>query len=144
MFDGVRWSDIYKLTWSEIRENQGKYSIVFRQQKTQDLNYLPLSEQAFHYLGERGKDSDKVFRLLVYKANLSHRLQLWCSDAGFNKPLTFHSGRHTFAVLQLSFGTSIFTLQKLLGHRDIKSTMVYANIVDRVKEDAMNVIPNIL
>ena len=46
---GLRWSDVYKLTWGEIEENQGKYSIVYRQQKTQELNYLPLSEQAVRY-----------------------------------------------------------------------------------------------
>ena len=39
---GLRWSDVYKLQWSEIKENQGKYSINFRQKKTKELNYLPL------------------------------------------------------------------------------------------------------
>jgi len=45
---GLRWGDVYKLTWSEIEETQGKCSIVFKQQKTQETNYLPLSEQALN------------------------------------------------------------------------------------------------
>jgi site-specific recombinase XerD len=52
--------------------------------------------------------------------------------------------RHAFAVLQLSLGTPIYTVQKLLGHIDIVSTQVYANIVDSEKEKAMNRISNIL
>jgi len=39
---GLRWSDVYNLQWSEIQENQGKYSIIYRQKKTKELNYLPL------------------------------------------------------------------------------------------------------
>jgi integrase len=140
---GLRWSDVYKLQWSEIQENQGKCSITFRQKKTKELNYLPLSEQAIIYLGERGSDTDKVFNLPVYSARLSKELQAWCRVAGVNKKITFHSSRHTFAVLQLSLGTPIFTVQKLLGHTDISSTMRYANIVDAAKEKAMNIIGDI-
>jgi site-specific recombinase XerD len=71
-------------------------------------------------------------------------LQLWCAAAGIEKKITFHSSRHTFAVLQLSLGTPIYTVQKLLGHSNIAATQVYANIIDSEKEKAMNIIPNIL
>jgi integrase len=140
---GLRWSDVYKLSWSEVKENQGKFSITYRQKKTEGLNYLPLSEQAVSYLGERGNDKDKVFRLPSYDVVITRQLQQWCKDAGVSKKITFHSSRHTFAVLQLSYGTNIFVVQKLLGHSSIVSTQVYANIVDSEKERAMNVIPNI-
>jgi integrase len=141
---GLRWSDVYKLQWSEIQENQGKSSIVYRQKKTKQLNYLPLPDQAILYLGERCSDKNKVFDLPIYHSGISKQLQEWCGSAGVNKKITFHSSRHTFAVLQLSLGTPIFTVQKLLGHTDISSTMKYANIVDSAKEKAMNIIPNIL
>jgi len=58
---GLRWSDVYKLKWSEIQENQGKYSIIYRQKKTKEINYLPLPEQAITYLGERGLDDVSIF-----------------------------------------------------------------------------------
>jgi integrase len=138
---GLRWSDVYKLQWSEIQENQGKHSIVYRQKKTQQLNYLTLPDQALTYLGERGLDTEKVFKLPQYNARFNRQLQGWCKDAGINKATTFHSSRHTFAVLQLSLGTPIFTVQKLLGHSNRSSTMVYANIIDSEKERAMNIIP---
>ena len=72
------------------------------------------------------------------------QLQTWSKSASINKKLTYHSSRHTFAVMQLSLGTPIFTVQKLLVHADISSTMVYANIVDSKKEEAMNKMDDIL
>lgn len=51
--------------------------------------------------------------------------------------------RHTFAVLQLSLGTEIYTLSKLLGHRELKTTQVYAQIMDEKKREAVNRIPEL-
>lgn len=62
---------------------------------------------------------------------------------GITKPLTFHSGRHTFAVLMLDLGADIYMVQKLLGHKEIHTTMVYANIMDKKKQAAVQMIPKI-
>lgn len=58
-------------------------------------------------------------------------------------PITFHMLRHTFAVLQLSLGTEIYTVSKLLGHRELKTTQVYAQIMDAKKREAVNRIPEL-
>ena len=55
----------------------------------------------------------------------------------------FHTSRHTFAVLQLSLGTEIYTVSKLLGHRELKTTQVYAQIMDAKKREAVNRIPEL-
>lgn len=59
------------------------------------------------------------------------------------QPISFHCGRHTFAVLQLSLGTEIYTVSKLLGHRELKTTQVYAQIMDAKKREAVNRIPEL-
>ena len=58
-------------------------------------------------------------------------------------PCIFHCSRHTFAVLQLSLGTEIYTVSKLLGHRELKTTQVYAQIMDAKKREAVNRIPEL-
>ena len=64
----------------------------------------------------------------------------WVQKAGITKDITFHCFRHTFATLQLTFGTDIYTVSKMLGHADVKTTQVYAQIVDEKKQKAANAI----
>jgi len=62
--------------------------------------------------------------------------KLWLKDAGIEKNITFHSFRHTYATLQLEFGTELYTVSKLLGHRSIKTTQIYAKVKDKLKAEA--------
>lgn len=64
--------------------------------------------------------------------------------AGITKYITFHSGRHTFAVLMLDLGADIYTVQKLLGHKEIHTTQIYAKVMDKKKQEAAMLIPPIL
>lgn len=52
----------------------------------------------------------------------------------------FHCFRHTFATLQLANGTDIYTVSKMLGHTNVKTTQVYAKVVDEKKNKAANAI----
>ena len=140
---GMRWSDINKLTWAEVQEFDGGTRIVFRQKKTKGLEYLDITGQAVRYMGQRGKADKRVFAGLKYSAWHNLALREWCLKAGITKHITFHCGRHTFAVLQLSLGTEIYTVSKLLGHRELKTTQVYAQIMDAKKREAVNRIPEL-
>jgi integrase len=136
---GLRWSDIFKLTWSEIQHSKeiGHY-IRFTQKKTKGAETLPISEQAFNMLGERGDKTDPVFKGLKYSAWYNLKLQQWVMKAGITKNITFHCARHTYATLQLTLGTDIYTVSKLLGHKDLKTTQVYAKVIDEKKREAAN------
>lgn len=134
---GLRWSDISKLTWEEIQHSDSQgYFIRFRQKKTKGSETLPISEGAIELLGTRGDPHERIFKKLVYSAYFSVILARWALKAGITKKITFHSFRHTYATLQLSQGTDIYTVSKMLGHRDLKTTQIYAKIIDEKKREA--------
>lgn len=144
-FCGLRYSDIKGLEWGKIQKiKSGEMQVEIKQQKTGEPLYLPLSANALQWLPERGtdKDSDKVFAL-PHVSTVEKFLPIWAKDAGINKHITFHVSRHTNATLMLSFGADIYTVSKLLGHTNVKTTQIYAKIVDENKRKAVNLIPEI-
>ena len=66
------------------------------------------------------------------------KLLQWVMRAGITKNITFHCARHTYATLQLTMGTDIYTVSKLLGHRELKTTQIYAKVIDSKKKEAAN------
>ena len=139
---GLRFSDIEKLKWSEIGQtvtaNGTEYYLQFRQKKTKGAEVLPISEQAVLLLGDRKDPSTKVFEGLKYSAYQNTHLKQWIMAAGINKNITFHCFRHTYATLLLTMGTDIYTVSKMLGHRELKTTQIYTKIVDESKKLAAN------
>lgn len=134
---GLRHSDIRNLKWGEIRHNdESGYSIRFRQQKTDGDELLPVSEQAIQLLGVPGASFEHVFPDLEYSAYKNDILDTWIKSAGINRHIRFHSFRHTNATLLLSAGTDIYTVSKMLGHKSIKTTQIYAKVLDQAKREA--------
>jgi integrase len=140
---GLRWSDINTLTWSEVRD-EGEFSKVnFRQEKTDGVEYLYISKQARELLGDRGSQTDRVFTGLKYGMTYNTEIIRWCNRAAVPKHITFHSARHTNAVLLLENGADIYTVSKRLGHREIRTTAIYAKIVDSKMKEAAEIIPEL-
>jgi integrase len=136
---GLRWSDVQKMVWSEVQQSKELgYYIRFTQKKTKGAETQPISEQAFNLLGQRRSPEDRVFEGLKYSAWHNLKLQQWVMRAGITKTITFHCARHTYATLQLTLGTDIYTVSKLLGHKELKTTQIYAKIIDEKKQEAAN------
>lgn len=134
---GLRHSDIRKMRWGEIVDNNGMFTLKYTIQKTDKYEELPISEQALQLCGERRKPDDLVFEDLVYSAYANKALAQWLGAAGITRNVTFHCFRHTFATLQLASGTQITTIQKMLGHKNIGTTMVYAKTLEEAKREAV-------
>jgi len=134
---GLRYSDIEKLTWGDVQQYGADTYIRFRQEKTEHAENMPISEQARMLLGIPGGKKHIVFQGLQ-KWDVYRHLPVWLLQAGITKHITFHCFRHTYATLQLSLGTDIFTVSKMLGHKSIKTTQVYTKLVDEKKKEAAN------
>ena len=110
----------------------------FRQKKTKGAETQPISEQAFKLLGKRGDLNEIIFDGLNYSVWSNLKLQQWVMKAGISKTITFHCARHTYATLLLTMGTDIYTVSKMLGHKELKTTQIYAKIIDAKKKEAAN------
>lgn len=137
---GMRHSDIQKLKWKEIIKDGEHYRILFTQQKTKGVQYMPISDQAYKLCGERGEPDRLVFEGLQDPSWINKPLERWIKAAGITKHITFHCFRHTYATLQLTNGTDIYTVSKMLGHTKVTTTQIYAKIVDEKKEQAADTI----
>ena len=162
-FSGLRWSDVNPLRWSEIIiktiDGEEEWFLHFKQEKTDDIEYLPLSGQAIAILKERKeemlanstrslyvfpmvKETDTVKGLMNSKVNIA--LKKWATAAGIDpERMHFHTARHTFAtnVLENSPDGDLWTVSKLLGHKSISATQIYAHVRDSKKKAAINGLP---
>ena len=141
---GLRVSDIRKLKWCDLQRSGGRVRIEITMQKTKEPLYLPISDEALKWLPERGEanDSDFIFPL-THEGTVNDTLQHWAKVAGITKHISFHVARHTHATMMLTLGADLYTVSKLLGHKNIATTQIYAKIVDKKKEEAIGLIPNL-
>lgn len=146
-FSGLRYSDVQKLTWGEITVSpEGCAQIETNMQKTGKDIIIPLSDNALKWLPERGdmpSGSRIFYKLPDQVTNADVRLKTLIKKADIGKHVTFHVARHTFATLTLTYGADLYTVSKLLGHANIRTTQIYAKIVDESKRKAVNLIPKI-
>lgn len=146
-FSGLRYSDVSKLTWKEITVSQDGYAqIETTMQKTGKSITIPLSDNALKWLPEREgslHESRIFYKLPDQVNNADVRLRTLIKKAGISKHVTFHVARHSFATLTLTYGADLYTVSKLLGHANIRTTQVYAKIVDESKRKAVNLIPKL-
>ena len=141
---GLRHCDIMKMKWSELSKEGEHYRINFDQKKTGGVEYMPISDQAYLICGEP-KDPDRlVFEGLQAPSWINKPVKRWVEAAGIKKKITFHCFRHSYATNQLTEGTDLFTVSKMLGHTNIKTTQVYTKVVDSKKEQAADAIKLIL
>lgn len=136
-FCGLRRSDIGKLTWGDIRNDNGNLTVYVKMQKTKQPLMLPLSADAVKWLLPRynAPDKAKVFGEFTRMGQIV--LKDWAKEAGIKKNVSFHTARHTFATMLITLGADLYTVSKLLGHSNITETQIYAKLVDEKKVKAV-------
>lgn len=139
-FTGLRYSDVASLRWSDIVDGQIRKSMV----KTKDIVIVPLSDNAARWMPARTGTADGlVFEDMPSLNYCNVVLNSMCKAAGLAKKVTFHVARHTAATLWLTFGADLYVVSKLLGHRSIASTQIYAKVVDESRKKAVKLIPTL-
>ena len=137
-FTGLRISDIEALTWGNLKGSGNSMKLEIVMKKTDEPLDMRLSSHALLFLPDRGnaKQTDQVFTLPL-NPSINRHLARWAELAGIEKHMTFHTARHTFATMGYTAGTDLYTISKLLGHKSVTTTTVYAEVIDKKKDEAI-------
>lgn len=139
-FTGLRISDIRNLQWANISKRNGGSFLSITMQKTREPLTMKLNKQAVALLPKGGKGL--IFELPVWDAVVNDNLKAWAKAAGIEKDICFHVSRHTFATMELTLGADLYVVSKLLGHSNVGTTQIYADIINKRRDEAVELIDN--
>lgn len=130
-FTGLRYSDLYTLDASEIFD----WKIRKQTHKTGEPVYIPIPLQARLLLPEK-LEQGNVFKV-VENSHFNRILRKAAPKLGYYKYIHCHLARHTFATTCITLGISLSATSKLLGHRNVETTLIYAKFVDTFLDKEM-------
>lgn len=132
-YAGMRYSDFVNLSSDNIVEIRQEVWLIYKSVKTNTEVRLPLY-LLFDGKGlvtlDKYKNNLQDFFRLRDNSNVNKELVIIARLAGLSKKISFHTARHTNATLLIYNGVNITTVQKLLGHKSVKTTQVYTNVMD--------------
>lgn len=135
---GLRFVDVNNLEWKDVfNDNHQNYYINLREQKTKSIHNHPISKTAYEILKRQKTNDGFVFGNMKYH-DITRPLKDWITKSGINKKISYHNFRHSYATLQLANGTDIYTVSKLLGHKNVSTTQIYTKVLDKNKIEAAN------
>ena len=133
-YTGLRYSDFCSLTAENVVHRGDEWWLSYRSVKTATAVRSPLhllfGGKAVTILVDYA-GHEKLFFQLKNNSNANKQLSLLARLAGIEKHISFHTARHTHATLLLYSGVNITTVQRLLGHRSVRTTQIYAEVMDR-------------
>lgn len=132
-YAGMRYSDFVSLSPDNIVEIRQETWLIYKSVKTSTEVRLPLyllfEGKGLVILGKYHDNLQEFFHIRD-NSNVNKDLLIIARLAGLTKKISFHTARHTNATLLIYNGVNITTVQKLLGHKSVKTTQVYTNVMD--------------
>ena len=130
---GIRISDSALIYSSQIKD--GVLTLYTKKGRNHGKHIsIPLPEYARELI--KGRDGQLFDKISDQKCNMW--LKVLAHKAGISKKLTFHVSRDTFATLFIELGGDVATLKEILGHSDVKTTMIYVKMSEKRKELLMS------
>lgn len=135
-YTGLAYADFEKFDFEkDVEEKNGKYIVADRRKKTNEDYKIVLLTPAIEIL----KKYD--YKLpVISNQQYNIMLKVVAQYAGIDKNITTHMGRHTFAVFALNNGVSIEIVSKMLGHTNIRTTQIYAKVLNSEVEKGFDLL----
>ena len=130
-FTGLSYIDVFKLTQEQIHLSvDGQQWIMGKREKTDMDYFIPMMEIPKKILEKYKTQTFKNGKLLPVKCSVTINLHLKeiAEICGIEKHFSFHLSRHTFATLTMSKGVSLESVSKMMGHKNIRTTQIYAKM----------------
>lgn len=142
---GLRYSDISRLTADNITNTGDGLRLNITTQKTGRQISFSLSGTAANIIGERLNTKTGVLFGLPSCNSVNRIINQLAEQAGIKgKHVTFHTARHTFATMLLTRGADLYVVSEMLAHTSIKTTQIYAKIVDAKKDAAAKLLDGVI
>lgn len=142
-FTGLRYSDVVSICIKNLKLDDDQPRLEFTVKKTKRETIIPINTHARkivdRYLSGTSKSTAKLFPPITNQV-LNRELKQLFKLTDFDKVITFHCGRHTFACTHIEMGTSIMFLKELMDHRDVRHTQIYAKALKRDLYKSMNIL----
>ena len=140
---GLSFSDVEGLKPEHVSvDDDGNYWIHKARQKTKNVCSIPYLESARaiaeKYKGHPLCEKRGVLLPVISNQRMNSYLGEIAGICGINKPLTMHIARHSFACLALANGVSMEIIARMLGHSDIRTTKIYAKVIDKSIAEQMS------
>jgi site-specific recombinase XerD len=152
-YTGLRFSDVSRLSALYLKQSGKQYFISMLMKKTRKpvevplsnrvvkllmkrvgVDYTPSSLQEIDLLGNEGLFSRK---LKQSNSRVNNDIREIIALQKINKYISFHCSRHSFAINSLVLGISLEVISNILGHTQLKTTQIYAKIVNELKVKQM-------
>jgi len=130
-FTSLSYIDVLKLKKEDVSVLfDGKEWILGKREKTEVGYFIPLTEIPKMILEKYKNTPIRNGKSLPVKCNslINEDIKKIAKICGINKHLTFHMSRHTFATLTLTKGVSLESVSRMMGHKNVQTTQIYARI----------------
>ena len=142
---GLAFTDVQHLKPEHIfRDMDGSYWIRKTREKTDNMCNIPLLDLPMKLIQKYQNHPECARKGVVMPVPCNQRMNSYLKEiadiCGIQKTLSTHIARHTFACLAIANKVSTESIAKMLGHTDIRTTKIYARVLDRTVSDEMQIL----
>ena len=132
LYTGLSYADIISLKWHQIHSDEKGSKYIFnKRKKTGETFIVPLLKPSIEILKNKTETDEGLIFEYISNAFLNRLLKKLAIKAQIFKNLTFHIARHSFATtITLNNDVPLITVSKMLGHSNVRTTQIYAQVIE--------------